>query len=68
MTNWLLSMNRGEERNGLAPSPNGCQFAATALGNIAVQARALGHFANLEEARRAIAEAFPPEVYTPSDA
>jgi rhamnulokinase len=41
---------------------------ATALGNIAVQARALGRFANLEEARRAIAEAFPPEVYTPSDA
>ena len=41
---------------------------ATALGNIAVQARALGHFANLEESRRAIAEAFPPEVYTPSDA
>jgi len=41
---------------------------ATALGNIAVQARALGRFANLEEARRAIAEAFPPEVYTPSNA
>ncbi len=41
---------------------------ATALGNLVVQARALGVFEDLGQARRAIAEAFPPEVYTPSGA
>jgi len=39
---------------------------ATALGSICVQARAMGQFADLDEARRAIAEAFPVDVYEPS--
>ncbi len=39
---------------------------ATAIGNLCVQARALGVFADLGEARRAVAEAFPVRIYEPS--
>jgi rhamnulokinase len=41
---------------------------ATALGSISVQARALGVFKDLAEARASIAAAFPPEVYEPQGA
>jgi len=39
---------------------------ATAIGNLCVQARACGEFADLDAARRAVAEAFPVQVYEPS--
>jgi len=39
---------------------------ATAIGNLCVQAKACGEFADLAEARRAVAEAFPVQVYEPS--
>jgi len=39
---------------------------ATAIGNLCVQAQACGLFADLQEARQAIAEALPVTVYEPS--
>jgi len=39
---------------------------ATAIGNLCVQAQACGLFANLQEARQAIADALPVTVYEPS--
>jgi len=39
---------------------------ATAIGNLCVQAKACGLFADLTDARRAVAEAFPVQVYEPS--
>jgi rhamnulokinase len=39
---------------------------ATAIGNIIVQAIALGHLASLSEARALIHQSFAPEVYEPS--
>lgn len=41
---------------------------ATALGNIAVQLIACGEFADLSEAREAIARSFPVKTYEPQDA
>ncbi len=38
---------------------------ATAIGNLCVQAKACGQFADLAEARRAVADAFPVQVYEP---
>jgi rhamnulokinase len=39
---------------------------ATAIGNLCIQAQACGLFADLHEARQAIAEALPVTVYEPS--
>jgi len=39
---------------------------ATAIGNLCVQAKACGQFADLAQARRAVADAFPVQVYEPS--
>lgn len=39
---------------------------ATAIGNLCVQAKACGVFGGLDEARRAVAEAFPVQVYEPA--
>ncbi|HXF70727.1 MAG TPA: rhamnulokinase family protein [Thermoflexus sp.] len=38
---------------------------ATAIGNVMVQAMALGHVGNLEEAREVIRRSFSPTIYTP---
>lgn len=38
---------------------------ATALGNLIVQAMALGHLSNLEEARAVIRRSFAPLLYEP---
>ena len=38
---------------------------ATALGNIIVQAVALGHLASIQEARKTIQRSFPQQVYQP---
>jgi rhamnulokinase len=38
---------------------------ASGLGNLVVQARALGLVANQAEARRLVAHSFPPVVYRP---
>jgi len=39
---------------------------ATAIGNLCIQAQACGLFANLQEARQAIADALPVTVYEPA--
>ncbi|HEX3043893.1 MAG TPA: FGGY-family carbohydrate kinase [Bacillota bacterium] len=38
---------------------------ATAIGNLLIQALALGEIPNLEELRRIVHSAFPPRIYTP---
>jgi rhamnulokinase len=40
---------------------------ATAIGNILLQAAALGHLENLRELREIVRESFPPETYHPQD-
>ncbi len=39
---------------------------ATALGNVLIQALALGHLSNISELRTVIKNSFEPEIYTPS--
>ena len=40
---------------------------ATEIGNLAVQALALGELASLEEARQVVQASFAPDVYEPRD-
>jgi len=41
---------------------------ATAIGNVLIQAIALGHLASLDELRRVVRESFPVTTYKPEDA
>jgi sugar (pentulose or hexulose) kinase len=41
---------------------------ATALGNVLMQAVALGHIESLEHARQLVCTSFPPSLYQPGQA
>jgi rhamnulokinase len=41
---------------------------ATAIGNVLIQALALGHLASLRDLRRVVRDSFPVETYQPQDA
>lgn len=64
--------SRNEVLCQFTANATGCEvfagpFEATAIGNLAMQAIALGHLSGLDEARNVIRESFPQKRFTPQN-